>query len=218
MNRIKKILLFRKHRGQSLLELVIALGVIGVGMTALLSLTMITVTGNRQSRFRFLGYNLAREGVELVRGLRENNYVSERVFNSDIGRGYAIIDPFWVDPFCPSGVIDCADPNNIWMKPRSVSPSCFSGAVWSELCRLYQSRASTVYGYEPGLGTATPFYRQLVISEICKTDGTIPGPTGNCGAKGVKGMQVTSDVRWKEGGRNYQATLTEQLYDWRLSQ
>lgn len=64
------------HRpGQGLLEMVIAIGVITVSTLATTTLIVTTIKTGQVSQTRVEAANLAREGVEIVRGIRDSNWL-----------------------------------------------------------------------------------------------------------------------------------------------
>ena len=65
------------HRssGQSLLELIVALGVILAGVLGGLTLVISSITAARRTQQQIIAQNLAREGLELVRSVRDSNWL-----------------------------------------------------------------------------------------------------------------------------------------------
>lgn len=63
------------RRGQTLLEMVIAIAVITISTLATTTLIVVTITTGRVSQARIQGANLAREGAEIVRDIRDSNWL-----------------------------------------------------------------------------------------------------------------------------------------------
>lgn len=59
--------------GQTLIETIIAIGVMAVGLVAILSLAISYISFAGQTKERVIATGLAREGVEVIRGIRDNN-------------------------------------------------------------------------------------------------------------------------------------------------
>ena len=76
---------FNKSSGQTLLELVIAIGVVAVIVTGLMVAATASLRYSQDSRMRSSGVKLAQEGIELSRQLRDS--VSWTVFSDYSGSG-----------------------------------------------------------------------------------------------------------------------------------
>jgi type II secretory pathway pseudopilin PulG len=77
----------RNRPGQTLLELVIAMGVILTSVTAATTLIISTITAGRLGQSNVEAANFAREGIEIVRSIRDSNLLkAERnVINTSTG-------------------------------------------------------------------------------------------------------------------------------------
>lgn len=62
-------------RGQGLLEVIIGVGVIIAGTVGSVTLISSTIKASRQSNTRILAASLAREGIEVVRNIRDSNWL-----------------------------------------------------------------------------------------------------------------------------------------------
>ncbi len=64
------------HRsGQTFLEMVIAIGVIIAAVVGSMTLIVSTITAGRVTQSRVEAANFAREGIEIVRGIRDSNWI-----------------------------------------------------------------------------------------------------------------------------------------------
>ncbi|MBI2636905.1 MAG: hypothetical protein HYW81_01805, partial [Parcubacteria group bacterium] len=63
------------QQGQGLLETIVALGIIVSGVVGMLNLTISNQTATEDSSERLVATNLAREGVEVVRNIRDSNWL-----------------------------------------------------------------------------------------------------------------------------------------------
>lgn len=68
-----KIFSHTYRRGQTLLELILALGVIAVVLTGLVSAVTTSLRYGQSSQYRSRGVKYAQEGLELARKLRDSN-------------------------------------------------------------------------------------------------------------------------------------------------
>ena len=103
---------FNSSKGQSLVEVVVAFGVVIIIATALLSSTLVSIKATRISKTRTQGLKYAQEGIEFARNLRDNNDWAEfQLLAGGEPEGYALI--YCVDKTLtwptPSGA--CASPN-----------------------------------------------------------------------------------------------------------
>jgi len=64
-----------RRSGQTLLELILAIGVITTATLATTTLIVSTIYNGRVSALRIAAVNFAREGVEVVRGIRDSNWL-----------------------------------------------------------------------------------------------------------------------------------------------
>lgn len=104
--------------GQGLLELIIAVGVIASSVVATLALILTTLHLAEVSKGQILAANLAREGIEIVRAVRDGNWLGHDAglagveWNTNLGTdadGDGIVDDYTVvmqfippsDPFVP---------------------------------------------------------------------------------------------------------------------
>lgn len=59
-----------------MLEVIIAVTIIAVGLIAIVALVNLSVSGIRVNKSRIIASNLAQEGLEIVRNIRDNNWLS----------------------------------------------------------------------------------------------------------------------------------------------
>lgn len=70
---LKNIL--KKYRGESIIETIITIGIIVVSLVGIMSLFLGTIKLNQSIRERVIAINLAREGMEAVRYIRDTNWL-----------------------------------------------------------------------------------------------------------------------------------------------
>ncbi|OGZ33377.1 MAG: hypothetical protein A2174_00380 [Candidatus Portnoybacteria bacterium RBG_13_41_18] len=63
-------------KGFSLLGVIFAIGIITIGLISILGLINYIILVGRLSQDRFVASNLAQEGIEIVRGIRDTNWIS----------------------------------------------------------------------------------------------------------------------------------------------
>ena len=70
-----------KNKGQSLLELIVAIGIILACTIATLTLVITSIQAGRKGSDKIIATNLAREGIEIVRNIRDSNWLSGNSWN-----------------------------------------------------------------------------------------------------------------------------------------
>jgi len=77
----------KNNRGLTLLETVVAVGLIIVGFVAALSLITTSLFYVSNIYDRLTAANLTAEGIEVVRNIRDNNWLQNRAWNSGLTDG-----------------------------------------------------------------------------------------------------------------------------------
>ncbi|MFH1990402.1 MAG: prepilin-type N-terminal cleavage/methylation domain-containing protein [Patescibacteria group bacterium] len=77
----------KNNRGLTLLETIVAVGLIVVGLVAALSLITTSLFYVSNIYDRLVAANLTVEGIEVVRNIRDNNWLQNRVWNSGLADG-----------------------------------------------------------------------------------------------------------------------------------
>ena len=67
----------KDQKGQGLLEVVIALGILTVGLFGVFTLVLGNFTSERAGMMRLQAMNLAREGIETVKNIRDSNWLAD---------------------------------------------------------------------------------------------------------------------------------------------
>jgi len=76
-----------KGTGFSLLDVIFAVGITMVGLVAMLSLLRYIVVAGRVSNEKFTANHLAQEGIEMVRGIRDSNWLAGRTWSDGLAGG-----------------------------------------------------------------------------------------------------------------------------------
>jgi len=139
MSKIKSRKLGMKKKGFSLMEAVISVFVVAVGLVAAINLMVSGINHSTDSRDHVVASQLAQEGVELVRNLRDNNWAVGNV-SFDIAKFPAV---------SKSNCRIDKDSNNIH--------SCAPGADHKKL--NYDGNNFYVHA----AGTATKFQRKIEL-------------------------------------------------------
>jgi prepilin-type N-terminal cleavage/methylation domain-containing protein len=130
----------KNKKGFSLLEVIISAFVLSVGITAVLGLMASNIKYSIDSRNSIIASELAQEGAELVRNIRDNNFLSSPSY------------PF-LELTNANGL--CIDKNTDTKGDPSLS--CSNGN------RLYYQ--SNFYSHNGTSGNETKFYRKINIAD-----------------------------------------------------
>jgi Tfp pilus assembly protein PilV len=193
-----------RYRGQTLVELMVAISVIIIGLTAAASMIFSNVRIQEISSDRVVAANLAREGIEFAKSVRDSNWLSGSPFYTGLQNG---TDYTGVPVVNTSGVFTgfnftaATIDTDSWtvIKTSTAAPS--SGAL------MGQGTAFT--------GTATIFKRLVTLQPICSDD-TVLAEGATCSAPFyIVGIRVTSQAVWDRRGERRQSVVVDEIYDWR---
>lgn len=200
------------QRGQTLIEVITALAVIAVGLVGVLSLATSNVRNQGIGLSRLFANNLAREGVEIVRNMRDTNWLSEQPWYEGL-----------------AGSSSCAV-LNAFDEPLDFVPCPSGGAFFDEKFRLYrfansrENETGALVSFDEYRqkgtksaveGDATAFYRKIQLDPICLTAEKDAETFTGCAQENAIGMRVTSEVSWKQSGQDFLARIRENIYNWR---
>ncbi len=230
------------QRGQGLLEAIIGIGVIIAGTVGTVTLIMATIKAGRSTNNQVVAASLAREGIEVVRNLRDTNWLRIQA-NEDTDLAAPGLQP----PSSFEGIFSATDPKHDAIPVMSVSTSSWTierytpgpascGGAW-DCSQVYQAPPSTRYFQDFASATLnrqpTRFKRTIRLNPICRVDASpadgIPDvPATETIANGdgavcpvipaittMVGLQVLSKMTWDEGGSPKSFQLEARLYNWK---
>jgi hypothetical protein len=201
-----------RPRGQSMMELLVAIGVLMLGTSTALMLGITSVTAGTSTTQRLIAMNLAQEGIEVIRSQRDGNAMARNA-GEIIG---------WDANFSPT-------------QTPTTAIVDFNGSAWSvefqytliedcradATCQLFQDAVDDYYTHEPTGNTATPFYRLVTLLPICFIRPPSPPPTFTiesdltCDGGGERvGYRVRSEVQWQDRGQWKSEFVVDDLYHW----
>ncbi|MCD4705935.1 hypothetical protein K8R61_02540 [bacterium] len=199
----KKIL---KQTGQSLIEVTASIAIIAMGMSAIISLVIMSIASSKENNDRMVAVNLSREGIEVARNKRDSNWLEV-----DSGVVGAAWDSLLYNNKDYTTIINFDESVNTWDFQFNAD------SIDSPDSRIYIKNGIYVQK-NGGVGGAVPtiFYRLIQLNPICDivgvesiiTDGTDCNDVG-----GNKiGIQVISEVKW---GDNKIISAQDKLYNWK---
>ncbi|MEK7649261.1 MAG: prepilin-type N-terminal cleavage/methylation domain-containing protein [Patescibacteria group bacterium] len=190
---------FRVRRGQTLLELLTALFVLSLVLVGALALTNSNFRLEGIGSSRLVATNLAREGVELARSIRDSNWLSSRAFDDGLSdtNHCAVLSAQANQPFVDHFTfLECKD-------------------GFDASFQLYQS-ADGRYSADAAFGNLSQIFRNIRLDPICLDASNVQSiKTDTACDPGTKiGLQVKGEVGWYYAGQKMTVVLTEQIYDW----
>lgn len=232
-----------ERRGQGLVELLIAVAVLMVSAVATVTLIFATLSLAEASKSQVLAVNLAREGIEVVRTLRDGNWLmidSGDTVRFDAGLSdvddagppvsydYTAVPSF--DAMTSAWTLDFGPDENDFATRSDAT------AVFFDACRNPSAPPETCGVYTQGTEAAAPpsppfqkirYWRLITLNPICwdlgevkpeDTEEVLPGDgAAACAGDGtVVGVQVRSRLQWEEKGRSHSLELVDKLFDWKV--
>lgn len=221
----KNFIKLTNNIGQGLIEALIAVSIILAAIISTLTLIISSINAGRVSIDKLIAASLAREGIEIVRNIRDGNWIdpsgvdwSDGIIATNDNTAIPIIDEI-----PPSGL------------PLSYKLD-FAPVGWGLNCggsfdcmRIYSK--GSLYLQKTTLDSswqATKYYRLLYINRICWEDSSetekiidksspfdctsfdIPGETYS-----EVGVRVISEVRWPTSNSTNNIKIEERIYNWR---
>ncbi len=199
----------RRGLGQSMMEAIIACGIITTAVSSALTLVQASISAEKESEMSIVATNLAREGLEVIRAMRDSNWLADVEWDQGLQGGTS--DYTAVPVFAPE--------SNAW------SLDFGAGAITDPMARVYRYTTGSgaaaiglmVQAGEPPFNTiATPFYRLLTLDAICDNSGVIEVVESGVECTGDKiGIRARSTVQFKINERIRSLEVEENLYNWR---
>ena len=176
-------------KGFTLMEAMVAIFVIITGIVGVMTLITHTITSAQISKDRLTAAYLAQEGIEIVRNIRDTNWLeqyteSTNPWNEGLTGCSGDCE---ADYFCST--VEDPDPTN------PASHYCLASYDSGHFLKI---NTNDLYNYATGIDTK--FKRKITISD---------GPISN------NSLNVEVEVFWEERGRTHQVTVKEILYNWR---
>lgn len=171
-------------RGQGLLEVIIGIGVIIAGTVGSITLVSATLTAGRSTNNRVIAASLARESVEVVRNIRDSNWLAIQanvsgattfagIFNESAGVRRHFATPVFDRTNNTWSMNALGTGNAVLTLDAAMAFDCGSlkcASVFLDANGYYQKTAGT-----PGI--LSKFTRVVELHPICRIDGTQVGPS-----------------------------------------
>lgn len=135
----------KNKKGFSFLEVMITIAVLSVGILGVMVLMVSSMKSSMNSRDGIIASELAQEGIELIRNIRDNSLInSEEIFSSGFPAGSS---------------------SNCRIDMNSTSISCDNGTNHKKL--YFDGK---FYAHNSG-GTETKFQRKIMVDNYLDSDG-----------------------------------------------
>lgn len=210
-----------KARGFSLVEAIISLSILVVGVLGVASLGIALVSQARLSNSQAVATQLAREGVEVVRSIRDGNWLAaEDGSVVEFNDGLSAATDY-------SAALEWDSTANVWTLDFNAVGFGDCGSSF-DCTRVYQRIASPYeyaqFGSAPSATewAETPFQRVVRLWPICRSDADelIEAPltadgTDCAAGESIVGLDVQVRLEWQEKGISKSSEVEEYMYDWK---
>jgi len=138
--RIRKIKKIREKKGFTLIEVITVLFVISLGMVGVLSLIMQNIKSQSLNKNTLIAYQLAQEGVELIRQVRDSNWINARYWRTNLSHIHSLYYMDYLDSV-PNDAHNRYDGNLVQDSNGFYhnDPSMSSTGIFSRLIRIDNS-------------------------------------------------------------------------------
>ena len=232
----------RKVRGDTILEVVFATAILSTVMIATFTILQRAIDTNLNVKNRVIALNIAREGMEAVRNIRDTNWLK---YSGDRRKKWICLDQETDKNACVGNPIATKFING----NNEAAPAYYTVDFHQADERFYLKRATLQADIDflngaqteasrapsrlyitPGVpkrfthvatgNTPTPFYRQVYLDIENPYDGALtPAVDGFCGAGDTDDscqnsrLKVIVRTYWEEESRQRSVTLAAHLYD-----
>jgi prepilin-type N-terminal cleavage/methylation domain-containing protein len=181
----------KTYAGFTLIELVISVTILVIGVLAVFSLAIFTINLNQENMTKIQALELAREGLEMVRNIRDSNWKNNYPFNGGVEKWGENLD------VSKTVIISPTFSGDIPWKVSSVVVS----EQTRESYRLQKASQGgiSVFTHEELVGAEpSNFYRYITI--LPKNENT---------------FLVTAIVFWMDKGKEQKVDLSTVLTNWK---
>ncbi len=209
-----------RHRGETLLEVMVAITIMVAVLTSAFTLLIQVSAANTNVVNRVTALNIAKEGVEAVRNIRDTNWLK---YSGDRRGKWLCLDTVAAPNACQTatalittGVYRVEFEGSRYYLEETISSALtVEDALPGEAFRLYESTTTPnegrMYHDAVGGGEATAFYRQILLTP---EDEWVDDPTcTTVGCPTKVRLNVVSRVQWREGSKVRSLDLETYLYD-----
>jgi len=184
----KKSGFLKNSRGFTLVETLVAIVIITVGLLGAIALIIYAISVASLVKGKLIASQLAQEGVEVVRNMRDNNWLAGKIGD---GNWY---DGLNVGLCVP--ILSGDDPSSKWGLVKITSEDDSESIVYFDKNNKFYGQSSNV----PTSWQAASFnLRRWLNVSYDSTN---------------KRLEITSHVSWSEKGRDHSFEIKDYLYNW----
>ncbi|MBI4239628.1 prepilin-type N-terminal cleavage/methylation domain-containing protein [Candidatus Uhrbacteria bacterium] len=191
------------RRGFTIIELLTAVFILSTALVGALTLATSNLRNQGIGTSRLVAVNLAKEGVEFVRGFRDSNWLANQDW--DIG-------------LVSQTSTSCAVIESAMTAFTFVSDAICQGEITDAAYQMYRTSAGRYYqGGTESTEKVANMFRKIRLQSIClagdiesvQDENICPNDTQKIG------VQVVSEVRWMYGDAPSSTNVIEKMYNWR---
>ncbi len=208
-------------KGQSLVEVMVAIAIITTGIFSVWTLFLSNFSGEQEARARTVAANLAREGVELVKNVRDSNWLridngEEITWNDGLHGGTAVFAEFLNGPAVLSYEPDSLDESGAQLFLNDGFYTHGSSGISTSLRRLIALTPICCVDENP-IDLKCDDYDSFSYDARFQGDELLPddGSAPDCDGKMVIGYKIESAIKWKVNNESRELTVEDELYNWR---
>jgi hypothetical protein len=221
--------LFKNIKGETIAETMIALTILAMGITMTSTLMANSLRNVNVSKTRIVAVNIAREGIEAMRNIRDTNWLKfsgkRRMCWNYMPQADPMNDCDGSNLIDPGSYIIYKDEGDRWrLKPVQAVPfnntdlyyvdidpvdtDSDGDGIYDNDKDMYNHKTEENVADDDALGIdtaqATQYNRVIKIEYLDNGGILVPDMTGR---DDVNRMQITSTVRWQDGGDENQYTV-----------
>jgi len=126
--------------GFSLVEIITVLFIVSLGLVGILGLIVQNIQSQNYNKSNLIAYQLAQEGIELIRKVRDSNWREGLAYNDKLA------------------------PGEYYMDYEDASPDSYISSLPGQLA--LRQNAANFYVHDTAAATSTPFSRLITIQTI----------------------------------------------------
>lgn len=198
--------------GQGLLETIFAIGVTALVVTAVIAVTVGTLTSQQFNEQDIVATNLAREAIEVVRAQRDSNWLAGQSWDTALSVASSPTDTTAVP------VIATNNSMQRWVLDFTAEQPA---SVYRGQLLLSNGTVTGYYQLVSGAATTdqpTLYRRLLTLQSLCTDTATSQlalVDRTDCQAGDKVGIKIIAHVDWTTRGVPHQVDLEDILYAWK---
>jgi len=172
------------QKGFTMVELIITIAILSFGIIGVYSAFSPFIMSTNNIPFRFTAVYLAQEGFEIVKNIRDNNFIDKKTWSSEL--------------------MNCALGCQADYKTGTLTQTSLNQLKPYDPNNFLKLNSDAFYSYDIGLDTK--FKRKITINQPSEI--TITHPSG------IDTLKVNIQVFWDYNGQQFSFETKGDLYDW----